>query len=225
MKNDSYLFVLNNIYFAYPRSENILENINLKVRQHDIIIVKGESGTGKSSFLKLFNRFSDVIEGTLMFRGRNLSEYNVDEIRGSIMYLPQLPHVIEGTIEENLIFPFQFQTHSNKYFDRKRAQELFDYFHLNLSIDNDALTLSVGQKQRMALIRTILLEPEVLLLDEPGSALDEVNQGILENQIALLTESAGITVIMATHSHLCFKNRYHRGFIIQEKNLIEDTCN
>ena len=218
----SHVFELNNIYFAYPEGENVLENINFKVRQNEILIIKGASGIGKSSFLKLFNRFNDLTRGTLFFRGRNLNEYNVEEIRSAIMYLPQLPHLIDGTVEENLIFPYQFHAHGNKRFNKTRAAELFDYFHLKFSIDYDALRLSIGERQRLALIRAILLEPEVLLLDEPGSSLDEVNRRNLENQVALLTESSGITVIMATHGELYFQNRKYRIFNIYERNLVEN---
>jgi putative ABC transport system ATP-binding protein len=218
----SHVFELNNIYFAYPDSENVLENINFKVRQNEVLIVKGESGIGKSSFLKLFNRFNDITGGKLLFRGRNLNEYNVEEIRSSIIYLPQLPHLIDGTVEENLIFPFQFHAHSNKRFNKNRAAELFDHFHLKFSINYDARKLSVGQRQRIALIRAILLEPEVLLLDEPGSSLDEFNRRNLENQLALLSESSGITVIMATHGDVNFQNRKHRTFNIRERTLVEN---
>ena len=218
----SHVFELNNVYFAYQEGENVLENVNFKVRQNEILIIKGASGIGKSSFLKLFNRFNDITGGKLFFRGRNLNEYNVEEIRSSIMYLPQLPHIIDGTVEENLIFPFQFHAHSNKQFNKTRAEELFDHFHLKFSIDYDALKLSIGQRQRIALIRAILLEPEVLLLDEPGSSLDEVNLRNFENRLALLTESSGITVIMATHGDVNFQNRKHRTFNIRERALVEN---
>ena len=222
MINISHIFELKNIFFAYSKSNNIFENINLNVKQNDIIIVKGESGAGKSSFLKLFNRFNDSIEGILFFRGRNLNDYNIEEIRSSIIYLPQLPHIINGTVEENLIFPYQFHAHSRKRFNKARAKELFDHFHLKLSINyDDALKLSVGQKQRIALIRAILLEPEVLLLDEPGSSLDEINRRNLEKQVELLTESSRITVIMATHGPVSFQNNKYRIFTVSNRNLEE----
>jgi putative ABC transport system ATP-binding protein len=221
MIDNSYVFELNNICFAYPGSENVLENINLKINQNDIIIIKGDSGIGKSTFLKIFNRFSDCTEGELFFHGRKLSTYNIEEIRCSIMYLSQLPHMIDGTVEENLIFPYKFHTHSKKKFDQNRAKELFNHFHLNFPFNCDALRLSIGQRQRISLIRAILLEPEVLLLDEPGSSLDESNRRNLEKQVELLTESSRITVIMATHGEVSFKNKNCRIFNIRNRNLAE----
>ena len=222
MIDKSNVFELKNICFAYPGCKYVLENINLKARQNDIIIIKGESGAGKSTFLKLFNRFSDFTEGKLFFHGKNLMEYNIEEIRSAIIYLPQLPYIVDGSVEENLSFPYQFHSHSKKIFNKERATELLDYFHLNLSINFDALKLSVGQRQRIAVIRAILLEPEVLLLDEPGSSLDDSNRRNLENQIESLTESSGITVIMATHGEICFQNRKHRILNIRERNLVEE---
>ncbi len=221
MIENSYVFELNNIYFAYPDGMNILQDINLKVYQNDIIIIKGDSGIGKSTFLRLFNRFSDCNEGELLFRGKKLSTYDIEEIRCSIMYLPQLPHIINGTVEENLKFPYKFHTHRKKRFDKKRAKELFDHFHLNFSTDCDALRLSIGQRQRISLIRAILLEPEVLLLDEPGSSLDEVNRRNLEKQVELLTDSSRLTVIMATHGTVSFQNKKHRMFNMKNRNLVE----
>jgi len=222
MSHNSYVFELNNICFSYPGSEHILENINLKVKQNDIIIIKGDSGIGKSTFLKLFNRFCDRTEGELLFRGRDLSTYNIEEIRCSIMYLPQLPHIINSTVEENLSFPFKFHSHSKNIFDKSRAKKLFDHFHLNFSFNCDALRLSIGQRQRISLIRAILLEPEVLLLDEPGSSLDEINRKNLENQVELLTESSRITVIMATHGSVSFQNNKFRMFTVSNRNLEEN---
>ena len=222
MINNSHVFELNNVCFAYPGSENVLDDINLQVKKNDIMVIKGESGIGKSTFLKLFNRFSDSSEGELLFNGRNLKRYNIEEIRCSIMYLPQLPHIINGTVEENLIFPYKFHVHRAKKYNENRAKELLHHFHLDCSVDCDALRLSIGQRQRISLIRAILLEPEVLLLDEPGSSLDEINRRNLENQVELLTKSASITVIMATHGSVSFQSKKHRMFNIRNKNLIEN---
>ncbi|UCH80557.1 MAG: ATP-binding cassette domain-containing protein [Nitrospiraceae bacterium] len=222
MKNTFPVFELNNINFAYPGGEHVLEKIHLNVHQNDIIVIKGESGAGKSTFLKLFNRFCDIRDGELLFHGRQLREYRIEKVRGSIIYLSQIPYLIEGSVGDNLMFPFQYKVHNARIFNRKRAQELLAYFNLDIPLQHEASNLSVGQRQRVSVIRAILLEPEVLLLDEPGSSLDEINRRNLEIKIESLSEISGITVIMATHRELSFNDRKHRLFYIQNRNLIED---
>jgi putative ABC transport system ATP-binding protein len=214
------LLELLNVSFSYPGYGKVLHDINLEIKRNDLIIIQGESGAGKSTFLKLFNRFCDSIQGKFIFRGRELKEYGIDEIRSSIIYLPQLPFMIEGTIEDNLSFPFSFRVHSHKTYDPVKSREWLDYFQLDIPLNQEALKLSIGQKQRIALIRSMLLEPEVLLLDEPGSALDSNNKKLIEQKIESLIESSKITVLMATHSEVGFSNADYRMFKLKDRKLI-----
>jgi predicted regulator of Ras-like GTPase activity (Roadblock/LC7/MglB family) len=92
---------------------------------------------------------------------------------------------------------------------------------LKVLLEHDALKLSVGQKQRIALIRAMMLEPEVLLLDEPGSALDSSNRKLIEHKIESLINSSGITVLMATHSAVSFEGTDYRVFALEDRRL---TC-
>ena len=200
------IFQLHNISFSYSGDSRVFDNIDLDVRKKDLIIIQGESGAGKSTFLKLFNRFCSAFEGELFFHEKNIREYDIERIRSSVIYLPQLPFMIHGTVRDNLAFPFSFHSHKGKEFDSKKAGEWLDYFQMDIPFDRDALQLSIGQKQRIALIRSILLEPEVLLLDEPGSSLDSNNKRLIEQKIESLIHTSGITVIMATHSEVSFSD-------------------
>lgn len=214
------LFELLNVSFSYPGYGNVLRDINLEIKRNDLIIIQGESGAGKSTLLKLFNRFCDSVQGRFIFRGRELKEYRIDEIRRSIIYLPQLPLMIEGTIEDNLAFPFSFHAHKHKTYDPVKSRAWLDYFQLDLALNHDSLKLSIGQKQRIALIRSVLLEPEVLLLDEPGSALDSNNKKLIERKIESLVKSSEITILMATHSEVGFSESDYRMFKLKDKKLL-----
>lgn len=213
------LLELQNISFSYPDGQTILQDINLELRTNDIVIIRGESGAGKSTFLKLFNRFCDYNNGRIFFHEKELNEYKIDRIRSSIIYLPQLPFMIDGTVEDNLSFPFSFHSHKNKSFDPARAGEWLDYFQLDIPLNHDALKLSAGQKQRIALIRSILIEPEVLLLDEPASALDSNNKKLIEQKIEHLIDSSGVTVLMATHSEVSFSSSNYRVYRLKDGKL------
>lgn len=211
---------LNQVSFSYPGGMPVLRSIDLEIKEKDLIVVQGESGTGKSTFLKLFNRFCDPVSGTILFNNRELYEYGIDYIRSSIIYIPQLPLMIGGTVEDNLSFPFSFHAHRTKKYDAKKAAGWLDYFQLDLPPEQDALKLSTGQKQRIALIRAMLLEPRVLLLDEPASSLDKNNKELIDRKIEELIDSSGISVLMATHSEISFRDGTYRRFRLENGSLI-----
>lgn len=215
----SNIFQIKNLSFSYPGGKSVLEDINLEIREKQLTIVRGESGAGKSTFLKLFNRFIDYTRGSLHFHGKELTNYGIDEIRKSIIYLPQIPHMINGTIEDNLTFPFTFRVYKDKQYLAGEAQEWLEHFQLKVPHSHDALKLSIGQKQRIALIRAMLLKPEVLLLDEPGSALDSSNKKLIELKIESLMETSEITVVMATHSDVSFAHTGYREVILENMRL------
>jgi putative ABC transport system ATP-binding protein len=185
----SNLIQIENVSFSYQGGMPVLKGLNLEIKKNQLVIVNGESGSGKSSLLKLFNRFNDVTDGRIVFNNKEISEYRIDELRKAILYLPQIPYTVEGTIEDNLTFPFSFQVHKDKKYDANKAGEWLNYFQLNLPVNHEALKLSVGQRQRIALIRAMLLKSEVLLLDEPCSALDSANRKLIEQKIESLIES------------------------------------
>lgn len=215
------LLELNQVSFAYPGGKPVLQEIDLEIYENDLIVIQGDSGTGKSTFLKLFNRFCDPVSGRVLFNDRVLYEYAIDDIRSSIIYLPQLPFMIEGTVEKNLSFPFFFNAHKTKNYDPEKAAEWLDYFQLDVPASHDALKLSTGQKQRIALIRAMLLEPRVLLLDEPGSSLDSSNKKLIDRKIETLIGSSGISVLMATHSETGFREGSYRLFRLDSGRLVQ----
>jgi putative ABC transport system ATP-binding protein len=215
------LVELDNVSFGYDRGHPVLRDLSLGIEKNSLVIIRGESGAGKSTLLKLLNRFYDPDSGSVFFRGRQLIECGIYEARSSIIYLPQLPVMTERTVEDNLSFPFSFHAHKGKTFDSRKAREWLEYFQLDLPLDHDTLKLSVGQKQRIALIRAMLLEPEVLLLDEPGSALDSNNKRLIEQKVESLISSAKITVLMATHSDIGFSKDIYRIFNLEGGRLAE----
>jgi putative ABC transport system ATP-binding protein len=216
------LFSLHAVSFNYPGGNTVFEDVNLEIKPNDLLIIKGESGSGKSTLLKLCNRFCDPTAGDITFHDRDLKEYAIDRIRSSIIYLPQLPFLIDATVEENLVFPFSFHSHKNKKFDTKKAGEWLDYFQLQIPLSHKATQLSIGQKQRIALIRAILLEPEVLLLDEPGSSLDSTNKKLIEGKIEHLVGTSPVTVLMATHSEVSFAGPGLRILNLEDKKIIQE---
>ena len=213
------LIELQGVSFRYPDGKIILEGFDFQIMSNDLLIIQGESGAGKSTFLRLFNRFCDPTEGTIYFRGRDIREYQIERLRGSIVYLHQIPFMTEGTIEENLSFPFSFRSNAPRAFDSEKAREWLDYFQLDVPLSSRALHLSIGQRQRIALIRSMLLEPDVLLLDEPVSALDSGNRKLIEQKLEDLAVTRRGTVLLATHSNLDFTHAPVRRLFLDKGKM------
>ena len=215
------LLQLQKISYSYPQGHEILHDLDLEIYRNDLVVIRGESGAGKSTLLKLFNRFCEISKGEILFHDKSLKSYHIDTLRSNMIYLPQIPLMINGSILDNLNFPFRFHSHKNKNFDVSKAEKWLDYFQLNINLEKDALKLSIGQRQRIALIRSLLLDPEVLLLDEPGSALDPKNKRLIEEKIESITRDDNVTVLMATHSDISFSSSSYRMFNLKDRKLRE----
>lgn len=185
-----------NVSFVNEEKE-ILKDITLSIEQSDFISITGPSGSGKSTFLKLCSHLISPTDGTVIYKGKNFTEYNPVELRKSIMYCFQTPYLFGDTVMENITFPFSIR---NVKFDQKKADDLFALFQMESGFMNQEVkNLSGGEKQRIALIRCLLFKPEILLLDEITSALDEHNASIVENVIKSLNQE-GITILWITHN-------------------------
>jgi putative ABC transport system ATP-binding protein len=124
-------------------------------------------------------------------------EYNPIELRKNIAYCFQTPYLFGKTVMDNIAFPYSIR---EMKVDLKRVEELFPLFNLNIEyLKKDVKNLSGGEKQRIALIRTLLFKPKILLLDEVTSALDVDNALIVEHVIKLLNQN-GTTIVWITHS-------------------------
>lgn len=146
----------------------VLEEVSFRVQSGQFALIEGPSGAGKSSMLRLINRLEDPSSGTISADGRPLPEWPVLQLRRQIAYVPQIPVLFPGTVRENLLTPFRFRANRDRTPPtdeelRARLSELL----LEVKLEETATTLSVGQQQRIALLRAALLEPRLMLCDEP----------------------------------------------------------
>lgn len=176
--------------------KTILKNLVASIESGDFILVVGPSGSGKTTFFKLCSHLISPTQGEITFKNQDISYYNPMELRKSIAYCSQLPYLFGDTVRENINFPFSIR---KEKMDKKRVDDLFSLFHMSTKyLDEDVNNLSGGEKQRIALIRSLLFKPEILLLDEITSALDVENTKIIENVITALNRQ-GITILWITH--------------------------
>jgi len=183
--------------FYVRENKDIIKNFSLSVESGDFISIVGASGSGKSTFLKLCCHLISPTDGEIMYNGRNMLEYNPMLLRKEISYCFQIPHLFGDTVEDNLNFPYFIRSMK---MDFERVNELLLRFNLDKRIlKEEVKNLSGGEKQRIALIRTLLFKPEMILLDEVTSALDVDNTQIVESVINSLNKE-GTTVLWITHS-------------------------
>ncbi|WP_029450817.1 ABC transporter ATP-binding protein [Clostridium algidicarnis] len=192
------LLTMKNVTYKDKDKNNIIiDNFSLNVNEKDYISIVGPSGSGKSTILKLFSHLISQTSGTIEFKGKDYLDYSPYELRRQITYCFQNPILFGDTVMDNLKFPYITR---KKTLDKDRIKYLLKIFDLPDSIlDKDIHKLSGGEKQRIALIRGILFKPEVLLLDEVTSALDEKNTKIVESVVNKLN-SEGMTILWVTHN-------------------------
>lgn len=177
--------------------ERILKNISISIDEGDFISVVGPSGSGKSTFLKLCSHLISPTQGDILFKNQSLFTYNPTELRKNIAYCFQTPYLFGETVMENLSFPFLIR---NLKFDQERVKDLFSIFQMTTDyLSKEVRNLSGGEKQRIALMRSLIFIPEILLLDEVTSALDRDNTAIVEKVISEY-HKAGVTILWITHN-------------------------
>lgn len=177
--------------------KEILHDLSIDFSPGSYVSIIGPSGSGKSTFLRLCCNLISPTKGTVLFHGKDVLQQNPIELRKKIGYCFQEPVLWGNTVDDNLSFPFQVR---KQEIDEKKISGLLASFGLDERFRKSEIkNLSGGEKQRVALIRTLLFEPEILLLDEVTSALDADNTGLVEKAILGLNQR-GITVLWVTHN-------------------------
>lgn len=178
-------------------NKTILKDITISINSGDYISIVGPSGCGKSTFLKLCCHLISPTEGSISYKNKSVMEHNPMELRKNVAYCFQTPYLFGQTVLDNISFPGSIRGAKT---DLKRVEELFLLFNLDKEyLHKEVKNLSGGEKQRIALIRTLLFQPEILLLDEVTSALDVDNTLIVENVMKSLNQD-GTTILWVTHN-------------------------
>ncbi len=180
----------------------LLKDVAFSLPPGGAVALVGPSGCGKTTLLRAVAALDDLASGEVLLRGKRPEEYDWPAWRRRVVLVHQRPVVLRGTVRDNLSRPFSYAAAEGAPFPEDRAAELLDRLEVGSDrMDQDARSLSVGQQQRVCVARALLVEPDVLLLDEPSSALDESSLTLLEREIAAFRSRGGAVVVVSHDLH------------------------
>ncbi|BDI29649.1 ABC transporter ATP-binding protein [Capsulimonas corticalis] len=174
-------------------------NLHLDLAPGELLAITGPSGCGKTTLLRTVTALQPALAGTIRLQGRTPEEWGWAAFRRKATLVTQRPTLLDLTVEENLRRPFHYRTAATPY-PEQRARDLMEELAVGADrLTQAARTLSIGQQQRVCLIRALLMDPPVLCLDEPTSALDPDAVGLVERLIRRLAQDDGLAALVVTH--------------------------
>ncbi|MCU6662926.1 type I secretion system permease/ATPase [Enterobacteriaceae bacterium H19S6] len=193
---------LRDVTFCYPGNQyTSLTNVSLTIQPGEKVGIIGRSGSGKSSLAKLLVGFYQPDGGNVLIDGIDIRQLDVHDLRHNIGYAPQDIHLFSGTLRENLVYGASYVDDETML----RAATLTGVHEFarrhpsgyNMQVGERGMSLSGGQRQAVALARALLLDPPVLLMDEPTSSMDNTSEDLIKKALAPVI--ANKTLLMVTH--------------------------
>ncbi|MCX6182691.1 MAG: phosphate ABC transporter ATP-binding protein PstB [Bacteroidetes bacterium] len=195
-----------NVFYG---QKQVLKDVNIAIKANTVTAFIGPSGCGKSTFLRTFNRMNDYVEGfrkegDIIVDGKDIYQkmIRVEELRKKIGMVFQKPNPFPKSIFENVAYGLKIQGIKNKKLIEETVEKSLKQSALWDEVKDDlkksALSLSGGQQQRLCIARALALEPSILLMDEPASALDPISTSKIEDLIWELKQK--YTIVIVTHN-------------------------
>jgi len=205
-QNGKYAIEARNLHIYYGNFRAV-KNVNLKIAQNRITSIIGPSGCGKSTMLRAFNRMNELVptawaEGEVLYHGKNIYDPDVDpvEVRRHIGMVFQKPNPFPKSIYDNVAWGARINGFQGNL-DQLVEQSLEDaalWEEVKDKLDQNGLSLSGGQQQRLCIARAIAIKPDLILMDEPASALDPIATLKIEELMRELAKN--YTIIVVTHN-------------------------
>lgn len=194
-----YKLELINVYKEYPLNNGAtfetLNNLSMQINKGEFVSIIGPSGSGKSTLFNIISGLEKPTSGEIYLDGKSIIN-----TRGHVSYMPQNDYLLPWrTIIDNVILGMEIKG-VNKKEAREKASHYLDIFGLKAFENEYPSSLSGGMKQRASLLRTVLLENDVLLLDEPFGALDEITRLQMQDWLLSIWQKLKHTIVFVTHS-------------------------
>lgn len=176
----------------------ILKQITGSFYEGEITTLVGPSGAGKTTLLKLCNRLLSPQSGDIDINGRDIRDWDPIKLRRNVGMALQSAPMIDGSVEQNLALPLELQ---GKHLSEHQAKDLLKDVGLSAELlQRNSKELSGGQRQKVSIARTLVNRPQILLLDEITSSLDQVSQKEIEELIIKINRKFGVTIVWITHN-------------------------
>lgn len=179
----------------------VLRGLSLHIGRGESVLIRGVSGCGKSTLLRVIARLEALQQGTISLDGADIRGIEPTVYRRRVAYLQQIPVMIEGSVRDNLLLAFRYAGETPPKDVELRAR-LEEVELADLRLDASAAELSVGQQQRLALLRLLAMQPELLLLDEPTAALDAESAALLLRAITRQHDAHRLSMLIVAHHDL-----------------------
>ncbi len=195
------MITFDNVSKMYSNDHVAVKALNVEIKKGEFFVIIGPSGCGKTTLLKMINRLIPLTEGTIWINGKRVSDYNIHELRWSIGYVLQqialFPHM---TIEENIAIVPELKKWSKTKI-QKRVEELLELVGLKPEKyrQRKPKELSGGEQQRVGVLRALAADPEIILMDEPFSALDPISRTKLQDDLLDMQRKIQKTIVFVSH--------------------------
>jgi len=215
--------MLRNVDFSYPSRENIINGVNLSIKKGSMTALAGESGSGKSTIIDLVLGLQIPSAGDVLIDNEPLSNYNQNNFRQKVGYVPQDSILFHSSIRDNLLWSLESAEDYELWNALRMANAEKFVTQLPQGIDtivgDRGVLLSGGQRQRIALARALLRKPELLILDEATSALDTESEALIQQSIEELVHS--MTILVVAH-RLSTIRKANQVYVMQNGNILEE---
>ena len=214
---DALVYCLEGLRKSYE-GRAVVDVERLEVRAGEVLALVGPSGAGKSTLLRLLNFLEPPTAGTIVYRGRSFCDDRVPiSIRREITTVFQRPALLRGSVRRNVAYGLGLRGQR----DDRRVEQMLTQVGLDGLAKAKAQRLSGGEMQRVALARALVIQPTVLLLDEPTANLDPYNVALIEDIVRRQNREAGTTVVLVTHNVFQARRLATRVGLMLSGRLIE----
>lgn len=229
------MILFENVSKEYQENKPVVSELNFEIQDNEFFVLIGPSGSGKTTTLKMINRLITLTKGYIRINGKMISEYKLNELRWNIGYVLQqialFPHM---TIEENITIVPEMKKWSKEEM-KERVTELLN----SVGLDPDTYRnrkpseLSGGEQQRIGIVRALAADPDIILMDEPFSALDPISRSSLQQDLLEMKKKLNKTIVFVTHDirealilgdRICL---FNKGKIVQvgtPKEIVEQPA-
>ena len=213
--------VFSNVFFSYHNSRKILEGINLTIQKKKVTALVGHSGSGKSTLVSLFLRYYDVEDGSIQINGYDIREYKKESFLQKTGYVSQDTFIYNVSIRENILFGGVYS--DDELYTAAKNANIHDFImslpdRYESIVGDQGIKLSGGEKQRVAIARALIRKPEILVLDEATSNLDNESEALVQESIN--TISKNITTFIIAH-RLSTIRRADAIYVMSKGRIIE----